>query len=305
LLSIKSNISFLDLFSPFILYSLFWSVPLTISPTFIIWPGPVTSPIASKVASPKSISCSAPIWPLTSPTNPPVVSIPVVATVALRNLPAFTNWLPTPLDIPRVKASTAPIFLPLATALCFNFSSFSASSKTALMFSLVNLTPSPISSCNNCINVKPVSIDPTKPPIAPEKVPVIAPAAVVAAPSGPRVKPVEPIAAPPAAPTPALAAVAPRTSSDCKELAIITELLTKNWGTKPGLSYKALKVPKIPPPYFFWSFAKLTCSLVGPYWYILLAASAMFVNCSSFKSLPILYMSKASSIVPAVEVAWL
>ena len=254
LLSIKSNTSFLDLFSPFILYSLFCIVPLTISLKLRTWPGPTTSPIASSVASPKSISCSAPIWPPISPTKPPPVSIAVSAAIALRNLPALFNVLPTPLDIPKVIASIAPIFLPLAADLSFIFLKVSVSSITALMFSFVNFTPSPTSSWIKSISVKPVSIAPTKPAIPPPTAP--APAAV------------------------------PATSSDCKEVSIVVALPTKSCGKKPMLSFKANKVPTIPPPFAFWSLAKLACSFVGPYLSISALASKTACICSSETSLP-------------------
>ena len=84
----------------------------------------------------------------------------------------------------------------------------------------------------------------------------MAPPAVVKAPRGPSENPVEPIAAPAAAPTPEEAAAAPRTSSESiAEESICDIELTITEGAIVGFAANAFIAPHIPPPfssYIFW-----------------------------------------------------
>ena len=127
-----------------------------------------------------------------------------------------------------------PIVRPLFKELDVILSIASLSFSISLMFFLLNSAPFN-SSFNNSVRVKPVSIAPINPVIPP----AIAPPPVVNTPKGPALKPVAPIAAPPPAPT----AVAAITSSEPKDLPMVTIDETSICGKNPGFSANPTIVP--------------------------------------------------------------
>ena len=139
--------------------------------------------------------------------------------------------LAVPLDRPIVKPSIAPTVIPLAKDPFLILLTASASSNIAYIFSSLKPSTGSISFlCSSIfrrsVRVNPVSIAPTKPPTRPLAAPVKAPAPVLKTPKGPRLKPVEPIIAPPPAPAPAEAKAAPATSSEsAKEFTIVDILV--------------------------------------------------------------------------------
>ena len=240
---------------------------------------------ASKPISAASISWPATYLPATSPKPPPAISTAPVtpaATIGALLNPAVANLPPTPLAIPNVAISTAAIATPLFKALFFKSASFSGS--WSIFFILSGSKP-PASSCNNSANVKPVSIAPIVPPMAPATAP-------------PKVDiPGKGIAEPATAPVAAAAAPAALTSSERKELIWLDIELTNIVESVDGFSTTPFIKPQKPPPSS--SYVLLNSRISAEPRFFLATSLFLFTKFKTSWSVdlsPKLYSSKAGSI---------